>query len=531
MSPHDEQTADSTLSDSHDLASVQLRDIISALIAEAVIVVDQNRRIRFVNQAGARMGGVESAHALVTADAEAIVDHWDVRDDSGRPLDFDALPLARALAGHANRQILHVRRSRTDDDHIILCSATPLHNAAGHVELAVVVIRDLTARRRAEEGQRFLAEASAVLCSSLDYPATLRTVAGLAVPRLADAFGVYMRAADGGLVTLARSHIDGNRVMLTSDRDAVEEVLESGQPSLAPDGRRSTLMVPITGTHGTMGVITLIASESGRRYGRADLALATQLAGRVALAIDNSLLCAEVRQAVSLRDDFLSVAGHELRTPLTALQLQLQGLMRAFRRTEPLPREQLEERLEKATRNVMRLSRLVSELLDVSRIATGRMVMHKEPVDLAQLASEVVDRFSDDPQRGRSSITIEQSGSTLGHWDRLRLDQLLTKLVGNACKYGAGGAVTVAVTGLGDGRVRLAVRDRGIGINPEIQARVFGRFERGVSVRHYGGLGLGLWIARQIVEAHDGTIALHSQPGVGTTVTIELPSSRNGVVH
>jgi K+-sensing histidine kinase KdpD len=524
MRPHDEQTADSTLSDPPDL-SAQLRDSISALVAEAVIVVDQKRRIRFVNQAGARMGGVESAEVLVTADAEKIVDHWDVRNESGRPLDFEELPLARALAGHAHRQILHIRRSRTDEDHIILCSATPLHDAAGRVELAVVIIRDLTTRRRAEEGQRFLAEASPVLSSSLDYEATLRTVAELAVPRLADAFTVYMRAADGGLVTLARAHIDSNRLGLSDDRETVEEVLESGQPALTLNGRRSSLMVPITGTHGTLGVITLLSSESGRRYGRADLALATQLAGRVALAIDNSMLCAEVRRAVRLRDDFLSVAGHELRTPLTALQLHLQGLMRAFRRAEPLPREQLEDRLEKATRNVMRLSRLVSELLDVSRIATGRMVMHKEPVDLVQLAAEVVDRFSDDPQRGHSSITVEQSGSTLGHWDRLRLDQVLTKLVGNACKYGAGGPVTVAVTGLGDGRVRVAVRDRGIGIRPEIQTRVFDRFERGVSDRHYGGLGLGLWIARQIVEAHDGTIALDSQPGVGTTVTIELPSS------
>jgi two-component system OmpR family sensor kinase len=225
---------------------------------------------------------------------------------------------------------------------------------------------------------------------------------------------------------------------------------------------------------------------------------------------------------VRLRDDFLSIAGHELRTPLTALQLQLQGLVRNARKPSPPPVADLVDRLEKASGHVARLERLINELLDVSRITTGRMGMHREEIDLAALAREVIERFADDSERAHAPVALSAPAPVVGHWDRLRIDQVLTNLVANAIKYGAGQAIDVEVA-REDGRAVVRVRDHGIGIGPAAQERIFGRFERAVSERHFGGLGLGLWIARQIVEAHGGAITVRSTPGRETLFTVELP--------
>ena len=284
------------------------------------------------------------------------------------------------------------------------------------------------------------------------------------------------------------------------------------------------MVVPITGSRGTFGAITFVAAESGRRYGAADLSLGMELAARAALAIDNALLYADAQRAVRLRDDFLSIAGHELRTPLTALQLQLQGLVRNLRKPSPPPVVDLIGRLEKASGHVARLERLIGELLDVGRITTGRMGMHREEMDLAQLAREVVERFADDSERAHAPIALAVPAPVVGQWDRLRLDQVLTNLMANAIKYGAGKPIDVEVANAG-GRAVLRVRDRGIGIGAADQERIFGRFERAVSERHFGGLGLGLWIVRQIVETHGGSIAVRSTPGTETLFTVELPAA------
>ncbi|MFO7178060.1 MAG: ATP-binding protein [Pseudomonadota bacterium] len=225
-------------------------------------------------------------------------------------------------------------------------------------------------------------------------------------------------------------------------------------------------------------------------------------------------------EAIKVRDDFLSIAGHELRTPLAALQLQVQSLERLAERN--VERERVLERLRKVEHHVARLDRLVSELLNVTRIASGRLELQKEPVDLVALVASVVERFAPQIAATHSPVTIQAPGSVVGNWDGMRVDQVVTNLLGNALKYGAGKPIEVGVFAI-DGRARLVVRDHGIGIPPEHQARIFERFQRAVSDRHYGGLGLGLWITRQVVEAHGGTIGLESKPGEGTTFVVELP--------
>ncbi|HXN83074.1 MAG TPA: HAMP domain-containing sensor histidine kinase, partial [Myxococcales bacterium] len=166
--------------------------------------------------------------------------------------------------------------------------------------------------------------------------------------------------------------------------------------------------------------------------------------------------------------------------------------------------------------------RLINELLDVSRIVSGKVLLDLEDVDLAALAQEVADRFGEELARAGCTLRFEAGENVVGHWDRARLDQVLTNLLGNAIKYGKGSALELTVGRLGS-EAWLSVRDHGIGIAPEHQARIFGRFERAVSERHYGGLGLGLWIAREVVDSLGGSIRCESGLGQGSTFTVVLP--------
>jgi signal transduction histidine kinase len=231
---------------------------------------------------------------------------------------------------------------------------------------------------------------------------------------------------------------------------------------------------------------------------------------------------AERTRAVDVRDEFLTIASHELRTPLTALLLHIQTELRNLRRTGSDEHKEAIQRLQTTQRMTLRLGNLIGELLEVSRIIWDRLQPEREDVDLAALVQESLARQEQQLQTARCSVHLEVEGSVRGHWDRGRLDRVLDNLIGNAAKYGAGKPIEVRLRG-GKEHVRLEVRDHGIGIEPADQARVFERFERAVSRRQYGGFGLGLWISRKIVEAHGGSISLMSEPGAGSTFSVELP--------
>jgi signal transduction histidine kinase len=258
---------------------------------------------------------------------------------------------------------------------------------------------------------------------------------------------------------------------------------------------------------------------TARQFPPEDREFLLALAHECAQALERARLFQKSKDAISLRDDFLSVAGHELRSPAHAVALIAESMLRRARANERSA--SLVEGLQKLIEAVERLTRLTGDLLDVTHIAEGRLTLQRERFDLSGLVLNVTRRFEEVARRAGCAIETRLSPAT-GNWDRNRLDQVVTNVLGNACKFGAGQPVEVAVEADGD-RARIAVRDCGIGISEEDQARLFRRFERFETRRKFGGMGLGLWITRRIVEAHGGTIAVESAPGKGSTFTIELP--------
>jgi signal transduction histidine kinase len=232
----------------------------------------------------------------------------------------------------------------------------------------------------------------------------------------------------------------------------------------------------------------------------------------------------EVVSSIPLEDAhmFIATASHELRNPIHSLQVQLMNILRATEQESGTPIVGwVHERVQRAGTQLERLVHLVDTLLDVTRIASGRLPLMLENVDLTEVAAEVVDRL--DPWE-RELVVIRTSGTAVGHWDRLRLDQVVTNLVSNALKYGEGRRVDVVVRGDAQS-AHLEVTDTGIGIAAEDQPKIFERFERAVADREYDGHGLGLWITRRIVEELGGSISLRSAPGAGSTFTVDLPAS------
>jgi signal transduction histidine kinase len=227
-------------------------------------------------------------------------------------------------------------------------------------------------------------------------------------------------------------------------------------------------------------------------------------------------LIRELEQAIRAREVFLSIASHELRTPLTPLRLQLQVVQRQLAAAGTALPE-----LEAAIRQTGKLAALVDTLLDVSRSSPGLLELTRDRIDLGAMAREQAQLFQARAETAGSSLVVA-AGPVFLEADRLRLEQVFANLLSNAIKFGAGKPIEIGVSVEAE-LVRLRIRDQGIGIPPEHHRRIFDCFERAVSEKHYGGLGLGLFIVRQIAEAHGGRILVESQPGAGATFTLELP--------
>ncbi|WP_171818058.1 hybrid sensor histidine kinase/response regulator [Pyxidicoccus fallax] len=247
-----------------------------------------------------------------------------------------------------------------------------------------------------------------------------------------------------------------------------------------------------------------------------------RMAGIIGDVTEQLRLYRETQEAVRVRDEFLSVAAHELRTPLAALRLRVQGAQGVLRAGVHSAPERLGRALEAADRQVQRLADLVESLLDVSQLQGGKPRLHLEEVDLAAVVRNVVARSEEAAARAGCRLVMGPLVPTPGRWDVTRLSQVVAHLLSNAMKFGPGKPVEVGLEA-GPDTATLVVTDHGIGIAPDRVDGLFRRFERAVPVRHYGGLGLGLYRLRRIVEAHGGEVSVHSTPGEGATFRVRLP--------
>lgn len=236
--------------------------------------------------------------------------------------------------------------------------------------------------------------------------------------------------------------------------------------------------------------------------------------------VRQELAAEQMEAAIQDRDEFLSLAAHELRTPVTALQLQIQHLI--YGPLSALLTERVLSRVKTAERSVGRIVDLVNVMLDISRLTSGHTNIKLEQADLTEIVREVAKRFEEQARASGSEISLHLATSVCGSWDVARTQQIVSNLLSNALKYGAGKPVAVSVEA--DGEIaRLSVQDRGIGLEPQKQRQIFDRFKRLGSAQHHGGLGLGLWVVREIIKLMDGLIQVKSTPGQGATFIVELP--------
>ena len=230
---------------------------------------------------------------------------------------------------------------------------------------------------------------------------------------------------------------------------------------------------------------------------------------------------AEAKAAVVARDEFLSIASHELRTPLTPLTLMIDNLEILLERDHLLT-PKTSANLVIARRQIDRLADLVEEILEVSRITVGRLKLQLEEVDLVAIVRDAMEKLRHDADNAGCDLVFDAPASVIGRWDRGRIRQVALNLVSNAIKYGRGKPVIVRISA-SDSQVKLSTIDHGIGIPSEKRDKIFERFERAVSLQNYGGFGIGLFVTRNLVEAHGGTVSVASEAGHGSTFTVELP--------
>lgn len=471
--------------------------------------------------------------------------------ETGRAEEFDHLyvPWGRWFANRLFRsgERVYVLARETTEERRLEAERREYHERAVRLEAEA---------RRAEQRAGFLAQSSEVLAASMSQEQILERLAHLVVPTLADWCAVDVLTEEGEVRRIAVAHERPERVeqalefhrrypITLEDAGGSGHVLRTGSVEFVPElseamleaepdverrravralGIQSYLCVPLISRGRVLASLSLVYAESGRRYSEADLRLVQDFARRAATSLDNGLLYEEAQEAIRARDTFLSIASHELNTPLTSLQLNLQMLQRtlAWQPGGALRPEAVQAKLQVLQRQSTRLARLVRELLDVSRMTLGKLKLEREDVDLVALVREAVPRFADDLVRSGCELRLELADSAVGCWDRLRLEQVVQNLLSNAIKYGQGKPVEVRVE-VDEHRTRLQVRDYGIGISAEGQARLFQRFERLASERNYGGFGLGLWIVKQIVDALGGHVRVESEPGQGSLFTVELP--------
>lgn len=417
-----------------------------------------------------------------------------------------------------------------------------------------------TARQRLT----FLAETRNLLATSLEYEVTLQSVAQMVVPRMADWCTVHILDKQGWPQQVALAHVDPAKIEWARelqremeqaypyDPDApmgLPNVLRTGKSELYADipdellmavardetelrivreiGYSSVMVVPLVARGRVLGAIQFVATESGHHYDAQDLALAEELARYAATAVDNASLYQQVQQAVQLRDEFLSVAAHELKTPITSLKGHSQLITRQIAKTGTAEPERLRRTLEVINQQSDKLAYLVTQLLDVSRLESGRMVLNKQLTNVSELIESIVASMRIATAAEKHKLTLKSAQRpVLAQVDALRLEQVTTNLINNAIKYSPQDSlIQIEVEPVDtQAMLQITVSDRGIGVPLEHRPHLFERFYQAQPGNYVAGMGLGLYISRQIVELHHGQIEAEFPEEGGSRFIVRLPT-------
>lgn len=498
--------------------------------------------------------------------------------------DFDLFPKEEAehfrivdLEVIAGRKVLDTKEETIHTKHhgtrILHTKKIPLYGKDGNPQYLLGVSEDITEKKNAEEDMMrmvkeeaaikereiatakdtFLAKVSTLLSTTLDYRETLNMVANLSVTALGDWCTVSMINEEGKFERAAGAHIDKRKSSLVEEymskyppNERVYSVLNENSfynyqisnselRAMATDerqmelllelGANSTMVVPIKARGKVRGSLAFIAGVSKPNFSALDLALAEDLGRRAGIAIENALLYGSAQSAIRARDEFVSIASHELKTPITSLKMQLQMMLRGInieKNLSPSP-EKLLKALTSSTKQIDRLTVLIEDLLDVTRIETGKLTYKFEKVDLSLMVKEIMDRYSEEAKYAKTEFKQNLEDNVISFCDRYRIEQVFINLLSNAIKYGSNTPIEVTVTS-GPGKAYIIVKDQGMGIAKEMQGKIFERFERAISSTNISGLGLGLYITKQIIDAHQGSIEVDSDLNKGSTFKVCLPT-------
>lgn len=442
-----------------------------------------------------------------------------------------------------------------------LCRAEPLRDPCGKILKWFGTCTDIEDQRRTTDSLHFLAEASELLSSSLDYETTLASVARLAVPAIADWCAVDILDECGALRRLAIVHSDPAKLRVAEELqtlyppgpdDATFRVIRSGTSEMFSEitdamvdhgarnsrhaqllkslGLKSGLVVALPGREGPLGTISMVSAESGHHYGAQELALAEDLARRAGAAVDNARLYRELSEAKDVaeaanaaKDQFLAVLSHELRTPLTPVLATVQAM-----ESDPdLPTE-YRQSMEMIRRNVELEARLIDDLLDLTRVAKGKLQLHPQPIDAHVSLRSALEICYDELRGKRQELALQLTAQE--HFvraDSARLQQIFWNLIKNAIKFTPeGGGISIRTSNEPAEQLCIEVRDTGIGIEPQMLPEIFNAFEQGERsiTRRFGGLGLGLAISKALVDMQGGSLRADSAGrGKGSIFVIQLP--------